>query len=283
MRRDGSAVRYRLALRCVLAALAALLAASARADGARAANAATWDLGIGVAALHFPDYPGASRSRDLILPFPYIVYRSPHLEVNNTRVRGIVLAGSRFSLDVDVAGAVAVNSSRDPERRGMPNLDWLGEAGPALRYDAWNDAHASLDLVLALRAAASARGLRLHRRGWAWAPRLEYKRRSGSATHGNEFDASLEARWADAGLNDYVYGVAPQYADAERPAFSPGAGYAGYSASVGMSLRRGARVVGWLLRFTSLGGSVVAASPLVSRRQSVTIGVDVAWILNSHH
>lgn len=268
-----------------MTAIVLLLARTALAHKPQAArsSSATWDLGIGVAAVRLPDYPGAQRSRDLVLPFPYIVYRSPHLDVDNQRVRGIVLAGSRFSLDVDVSGSVAVDSSRDSERRGMPDLDWIGEAGPALRYDAWRDDHAGakLDLVLPLRAAASARGLRLHHRGWVWAPRLEFKRRSGGTTHRDEFDASLAARWAGAALNDYVYGVAPRYASAQRPAFEPGAGYAGYSASFGMSLRRGAVVYGWLLRYTSLSGSVVAASPLVSRAHTATVGVAVSWILSS--
>lgn len=278
-----SSVRPRRPLRRALVGIALLVLAQAAHAGGT--PSATWDLGVGVAAVRLPDYPGAQRSRDLVLPFPYVVYRSPHLDVTNQRVRGIVLAGSRFSLDLDVDGAVAVDSSRDPERQGMPGLDWIGEAGPALRYAAWRGrrAAAELDLVLPLRAAASARGLRLHHRGWAWAPRLEFRRRRGSATHSDELDASVTARWASAALNDYVYGVAPQYASAQRRAFEPGGGYAGYSASFGMSLRRGARVYGWLLRYTSLAGSVVAASPLVSRGHSVTVGVAVAWILSSHH
>lgn len=267
--------------------MVALQAAPAWAEGAQGAGATpvTWELGIGVGALHFPDYPGAERSRTLVLPFPYVVYRSPHLDVTNRRVRGIVLAGSRFSLDVDVSGAVAVDSSRDPERRGMPDLDWIGEAGPALRYNAWSSAHgaATLDLVLPVRAAASAHGLALHHRGWVWGPRLEFKRRTGGIARSVELDANLGARWASAPLNDYVYGVAPEYATAQRPAFEPGAGYAGYTASLGMSLRRDSVVYGWLLRYTGLSGSVVAASPLVSRTHAVTLGVDIAWILRSRH
>lgn len=262
-----------------------LLPAAARAAGPRAADpaASSWELGVGVAALRFPDYPGSERSRDLVVPIPYFVYHSPHLDISNRRVRGIVIAGSRFSLDVDFAGSVKVDSSRDPERRGMPDLDWIAEAGPALRYNAWNDARkaATLDLVLAARAAASARALRLHQRGWVWVSRVEWRRLTGGVTHSNEFDASLEARWAGAALNNYVYGVAPQYSTAQRPAFEPGAGYAGYSASVGTSLRRGSVVYGGFVRYTSLSGSVVAASPLVSRPHSATVGVVVAWILSS--
>jgi outer membrane protein len=280
-RRSKRAFALRHALPAV--ALLVLLQAEARAEDTQAAAASTLELGVGVAALRFPDYPGSERSRELVLPFPYIVYRSPHLDVSNRRVRGIVIAGSRFSLDVDFAGSVAVDSSRNPERRGMPNLDWIGEAGPALRYNAWNDTRktTAVDLVLPARAAVSTRGLQLHQRGWVWAPRVEWRRRTGGATYSDEFDASLGASWTGSALNDYVYGVAPQYATPQRPAFEPGGGYSGYSASFGMSLRRGSVVYGWFVRYTDLSGSVVDGSPLVSRPHSTSVGVAVAWILSS--
>lgn len=239
-----------------------------------------FELGVGLGAVEFPAYPGAAETRKLLLPFPYIVYHGPHLDVENNKVRGIVIAGSRFSLDVDFDGAVSVDSSQVSARHGMPDLDWIGEAGPALRYHAWgtDDGDSSLDLILPVRNAVSARGLTLHDRGWVWAPRLEYDYDQGPPDRLLEFDAALWATWAGADLNDYVYGVTPQFATATRPAYEPGGGYAGYTVDLGMSLHRDALVYGCFLRYSNLGGAVFAASPLVSRTGDLSFGFAISWI-----
>jgi outer membrane protein len=264
-----------------------LMPLAAWADPAASASApeqqSSLELGVGLSGLSFPDYPGSAETHKLLLPFPYIVYHGPHLDVENGRVLGIVLAGSRFSLDVDFSGSVAVQSSRDPERVGMPDLDWIGEAGPALRYHAWNsgDGEASLDAVLPVRVAVSARGLTAHHRGWAWAPRLEFDYDHGPPAQLLEFDASLTALFADAGLNDYVYGVTPQFATVTRPAFEPGSGYGGYNLNFGMSLHHDQLVYGCFLSYTNLNGAVFAGSPLVSRMRDVALGVAVSWVIKT--
>ena len=241
------------------------------------------ELGIGLGGLYFPDYPGAGESRKLLLPFPYIVYHGPHLDVTQSRVRGIVLAQSRFSLDVDFDGAVSVASADTRERRGMPDLDWIGEAGPALRYHVWSSEgdDSYLDAVLPARAAVSARGMTVHDRGWAWAPRIEYDHIQGEPAHAFEFDASFWTLWNDAKLNDYVYGVTPQFAGAGRPTFEPGGGYSGYTLDLGLSLHQGSLVYGCFLRYTNLNGAVFAASPLVTREQDVSVGLAVSWVIQS--
>ena len=134
------------------------------------------EFGVGVGAVHFPDYPGAEEVRTLVLPFPYVVMRNRYLDVNRDHIRGKLFKDDRFSLDVDFGGQVSVDSSDTQERRGMPDLDWLGEVGPSLRYHAWRDAEdqTHLDLVLPLRVAVSAQGLTLHHRGWVTGPRAEW-------------------------------------------------------------------------------------------------------------
>jgi hypothetical protein len=134
------------------------------------------EIGLGIGAVRFPDYPGADEHRMLILPFPYITYHSRYLDVNRDKVRGKLLSGKHLSLEVDFAGSVAVDSSRDHERQGMPSLDWIGEVGPALRYHAWtNNAGTNhVSLVLPTRVAIGAHALtciteaKYSNRGWNW-------------------------------------------------------------------------------------------------------------------
>ncbi|HSC46667.1 MAG TPA: MipA/OmpV family protein [Gammaproteobacteria bacterium] len=243
------------------------------------------ELGVGVGALRFPDYPGAEEQRTLALPFPYFVFHSKYLDVNRDRVRGKLLAGDRLSLDVDFGGSVAVDSSRDRERAGMPDLDWIGEAGPALRYRIWESdgGDTRLEGVLPVRKAVSVHVLEFHDRGWTFAPRVEIGHRIGSDDRYLGVDAGLSVLRADQKYYDYIYGVAPQYATATRPAYTPDGGYGGYTLSLGMSLRRDDVVYGAFFRYTDLDGAVFAASPLVSRLHEVSFGVAVSWILKTEY
>lgn len=251
------------------------------ADAGVSPPPAGFEFGIGVGVVRFPDYPGAMETRTLTLPFPYIVYHDPHLSVNNNRVRGIVIARSRFSLDVDFSGQTEVRSSSTQERRGMPDLNWLGEAGPALRYAAWLDETGTteLDVVLPVRAAVGAQGLTLHHRGWVFAPRLELGHALYDSPERLDWDTSLIALFDDRGYAQYYYGVPPQFATASRPAFEAPSGYAGYRAEFGFSLHRGDLVYGAFLNYTNLKGAGFIASPLVGRSDGFSFGFAVSWVL----
>jgi outer membrane scaffolding protein for murein synthesis (MipA/OmpV family) len=238
-------------------------------------------LGVGIGGLRLPDYPGAAEHRDLLLPFPYVVYHSRYLDVNHDQVRGKLFSSERFALDVDFGGAVSVDSSRDPERQGMPNLDWMGEVGPALRYKAWRDADETtqLNVIAPLRAAASASGLRLHHRGWVFEPRAVLVHHIGDDINGYSLEAGASLLYSDRDYNNYYYGVAPQYAAPQRPAYTAPGGYGGYRLALGWSLHRGDMVYGAFLNYMDLDGASFAASPLVSRRHDISIGFAVSWVL----
>lgn len=240
-----------------------------------------FEFGVGLGAVQFPNYPGAVETRTLVLPFPYIVYNNPHLSVTNNRVRGIVIARSRFSLDVDFSGQTSVQSSLTEERRGMPDLNWLGEVGPALRYGAWQDETGTteLDAVVPVRVAVGAQGLTLHHRGWVFAPRLELDHSLYDTADRLDWDASLTAVFNDRGYVQYYYGVAPQFATATRPAYSAPGGYAGYRAECGFSLHHGDFVYGAFVNYTNLKGAAFLTSPLVGRSDGFSFGVAVSWVL----
>lgn len=269
------------------AALLMLLALMACAPGLRAedgpaAKDSRYELGVGVGVVRFPYYPGAAESRTLALPFPYFVFHSPHLDVSRDRVRGKLFKDDRWALDVDFGGSVAVDSTRVPERQGMPDLDWLGEVGPALRYRAWrsDDGGTEVDGVLPVRVAMSAQGLTLHHRGWVTAPRLEWHDFiAGTGADHLSLDSAFTVIYVDRSYADYYYSVAPQYATAGRPAYAAPGGYAGWRANAGFSWHRGDRVYGAFVNYTSLHGAAFQSSPLVSEAGGWSFGVALSWVL----
>lgn len=241
-----------------------------------------WEIGVGVGVVSFPDYPGAKERRTLVLPFPYILYHSRYLDVNRRQVRGTLLNLKRLSLELNFAGAVAVDSARDRERQGMPNLGWIGEAGPAVRYRIWNNADRTIQLyaLLPLRVAVSAQGFTLQHRGFVFAPQLELVRHLGDDRHGYRIDAGVSALYGTNSYFQYLYGVPPPYATAARPAYAATGGYGGYQVSIGGSLHHVNMVYGAFIGFSNLDGAAFTTSPLVSRTHYVTMGIAVAWIFS---
>lgn len=257
------------------------VATAAPAWASHPENATRFQIGVGVGSVRFPDYPGASETRSLTVPFPYVVLYHAHLRVNNNRVRGIVFAKSNWSLDVDFSGQPQVESDRTGERIGMPNLDWLGEAGPALRYTIWrhDSDDTSLDLVLPVRAAVSAEGFTLTHRGNVFAPRLELVHNPFDEDGRASWDATLTAVYEDQNYARYYYGVPSQYATPVRPAYEPDGGYAGYRTEIGFSLHEGDLVYGAFVNYTNLDHAVFLASPLVGNREGLSFGVSIAWVM----
>ena len=239
------------------------------------------ELGIGVAGAAFPAYDGAAEKRTLVVPFPYFTVRSRFLDADRDTVRGKLLRGDDWSLDVDFGGNVDVTSSDTKERQGMPDLDWLGEVGPALRYHLWRGEPGNgVDLVLPARVAASVHVATFHHRGFDSDPRAEWH---GTWYQGGgdklTLDASLAARFVDRGYANYYYGVAPQYATATRPAYAAPGGYSGWSTQAGVSWHRGDMVYGAFIEHTSLHGAAFQSSPLVGDAGGWSFGFAVAWVL----
>lgn len=238
------------------------------------------EFGVGLGGVHFPDYTGASEKRTVILPFPYFVVHSRFLDVDRNRVRGKLFKDDSWSLDLDFGGNVSVSSSDTQERRDMPDLDWLGEVGPALRYRVWRGERGNgFDLVLPARVAMSVRAATFHHRGYVSDPRAEW-RRNWPLESGDRvtLDANLAAVFVDRSYAEYYYGVAPQYATATRPAYQASGGYGGWHSQLGVSWHRGAMVYGAFIEHSSLHGAAFQNSPLVSEADGWSFGVAVAWV-----
>lgn len=272
-------------MRRTLALLAACLAAPAFADLPHQLpppQETSVDFGIGLGALRFPAYTGASDVRSLLLPFPYVVVHSQFLDVDRNRVRGKLLKDDRFAIDADFAGGVSVTSDDTRERQGMPDLDWLGEAGPALRYHAWHRPdEEGVDFVLPVRVAASVRGLGFHHRGYTLDPRAEWHKSMEVRGDAVTVDSSFTVPYFDKTYSAYYYSVAPQYVTPTRQAYDAPGGYAGWRWELGFSWHHGEMVYGAFIEHTSLHGARFQSSPLVGSADGTSLGLAVSWVF--HH
>ena len=260
-----------------LLALAGALAVPAAAAG----TLPLWELGAGAALIDFPDYRGADERTTYLLPFPYLVYRGEYLKADRDRVRGLFLRSERAELNVSLNGSVPVDSSENAARRGMPDLDPTAEIGPSLElslYRADDDA-ARVDLRLPLRAVIASDFSRVYDVGWVFQPRINVDFRDTPLGEGWNVGVALGPLYGDRRYHEYFYGVEPQFANAQRPAYRAHGGYGGVQAIAALSKRFPNYWFGAFARWDTLDGAVFEDSPLVRQRHSFSAGFAFAWIL----
>ena len=234
-----------------------------------------WEAGAGVAAISFPDYRGAARQRNYLLPVPVFVYRGEVFQADRERVRGLLFKNERAELDISINGSVPIGSDNNSVRDGMPDLNPTLELGPSLNVWLAETARTKLALRLPLRAVIASDFRSFQSAGVLANPNLN-------------LDVKAAQRWrvglvagvlfADRKYHDHFYGVAPAYARPERPAYRGAGGYSGAQFIAAISRRFEPLWVAGFVKVDVLDRATFESSPLVERRNNVSAGVVVTWV-----
>jgi outer membrane protein len=236
-----------------------------------------WEAGIAVGFVSVQTYTGASTRKARTLPAPYVVYRGRWLRASGRSVRLVFYERPRLWADLSAGGWIPVSSEDEPARAGMPRRDFTVQAGPRLNYRAWRTARTDTVLRLAVRAVWSVDGWNdTSHRGWIAQPAVAFSFRPwGRLSTG----VSLSTLWGDAEQNGYFYNVPAPFATPERPAYRSGAGLVWTALKLSAAWRFNPDLrLGVFVNLKTLEGSVVADSPLVSRRASVSAGAGLVWV-----
>jgi outer membrane scaffolding protein for murein synthesis (MipA/OmpV family) len=239
-----------------------------------------WEAGLGVAAIAFPDYRGANRTRTYVLPAPYFVYRGEFLKADRQGVRGVFAKTDRLDLNLSLGASLPVDSSDTPAREGMPDLAPSVEVGPSLDVTLWRseEQRVKLDLRMPLRGAMS---VEFHPRyiGAQFFPHVNVDIHDPAGFGGWNLGLLAGPLYTDARYNRYFYEVMPAFATATRPAYTTGGGYGGIEMIAALSKRFPEFWVGGFVRYDTLHGAVFEESPLVTSKRYLAGGIAIAWIL----
>jgi MipA family protein len=215
-----------------------------------------------------------------VLPFPYLIYRGERLRVDRQGLRGILFDAERVHLDISAHATPPVDSDENRARRGMPSLDPTLEIGPRLNIDLARDRVREWTLTLRLPVRAVVATDLSHTRGAGYTayPHLDLDLRP--VFLGGKWNLGLQAGplYGSREHHDYFYGVAAQFATAERPAYEARGGYSGAVAMVSLTRRFPRFWLGAFARYDTLKGAVFEASPLVRRDHAVMAGFAIAWV-----
>lgn len=234
-----------------------------------------WEAGIALAVGSVPDYPASDQSRVRALALPLFVYRGPVLRVEDGGVRGRFVDSRSFELDLSAAGSF--NARNNEAREGMPSLDYLFQIGPQAIWRWDLNPRERLSAHLRLRAVFSTDFSGVDGRGVVFEPQLRWSIRQVAGSAYN-LGLSASSTFATERLHDYFYGVAPEYARPDRPAFDAGAGYLG--SEFGINLNRRLSDTMRIFAGARVGAHAGAAnrdSPLFKDSTTVSYGLSLVW------
>ena len=263
----------------VLVAAGATL--GALAGPARAADKPLWELGLGIGAVSFPDYPGSSQQSSYLLPVPYFIYRGKILRADKRGLRARMLQTDRVDANLSLGASPPVRSSSDRARSGMPDLLPTVSFGPAIDWHLWHSAadRLRLDLRAPLRTVIDVER-RPRQIGWLVTPVLNLDVDGVAGLPGWKLGVQSGPIFADRRYNRTYYGVEAAYATPGRAAYAAPGGYDGCQLTVALSRRFHRFWIGGFTRLDDLHGAVVADSPLVQRKTNLSAGIGVAWMLD---
>lgn len=237
-----------------------------------------WEVGIAGFALQTPAYPGAADRVQKGVVLPWLVYRGPILRAGGGNFGARIRKTENVEIDLGFAGSLSAASDDVAVRSGMPNLGFLLEFGPRVKYTwARPSANSLVRLEMPLRGVFEFQG-GVGFRGLAFEPRITYNHLN--LLGGVGVSSSFGLMYGDKQFNQYLYGVPAAYATAQREAYDAKAGLISprFQLSLNHAINKDVRVFG-LTRWDAAHLGVNSGSPLHVSNSGVTYGVGLVWTL----
>jgi outer membrane scaffolding protein for murein synthesis (MipA/OmpV family) len=278
-----------LARVCLAVGAAAVAVPAAAQDRGLAAPPPLWEFRLGAMALYAPDYPASEEASWRGVGAPLFVYRGERFRVGaddpNAVARAIVAESRRFEFDLSVDAHFGADSDDNDARQGMEDLGTRLEIGPQLtvnlRDTGWSDetGRTRLSFLLPVRQVGATDFSSYDELGFLVQPTLAF-RKVWPGDRTQRIVGYVGATWADEGVQDYYFEVAPPDVTAGRPAFDAQEGYLGAHAQI-TGVREVVQGLNLYLtyRFSEYSGSQNDASPLYTSDTTHATSLSAVWTL----
>ncbi len=231
-----------LILLCTISSQQAFAKSAAEGADQNEDSRPLWQFGFGAGGGVSPHYPASDQTSLRFLASPTFRYRGRVLRSDDEGTRARLIKFENAEVDLSGAASFPVSSSENEARKGMRQLDWIGEGGPRLnlrwKFQTLGKRRAdSLRLTFPFRAVASSDGSSIAHRGFIFQPGISFERYLNAPTILNS-DVSIEVdsyiSFIDANLGNYFFGVADLDATPTRRAYESKAGP--LTASIGLTM-----------------------------------------------
>jgi len=271
---EGSVVQQELIMKRVKQVLLAVTVSTAMLSSALVIaddSRPRWEVGVAAGAVSLPQYMGSDERYTIVMPLPFVIYRSERLNFDRNGLRAELLDHGRWSIDLSLGAGLPVRNT-NRARAGMPALHFSLQAGPRLNWRFHETETSAWSLRLPWRGVVDVKGKYL---GWVSEPDLQLRM---EPTDHIEWRLTAGALFASQRYNDTYYSVAPAYATITRPAYQARGGLHSLSAGSSLlwSINDRLRLYA-SLRYRNLSPGVVANSPLVKTPHYLSAAVGLAW------
>lgn len=232
-----------------------------------------WELGLGLGGLHQPYYVGTKQQRNLIFPVPVPIYRGDVLKSDEAGVRALLLNNERAKLEMSLDFNLAVDSDDVDLRAGMPDIDSRLQIGPSLELKLAESDHDQWQLNLPIRANFGIGEDGIDESGFTFAPNITYFRNFEWRKQPWRAGVALGPQFGTRDYQNVYYGVAPEYAADDRPAYTASSGYSGSRLLMTLRSKNQDRLWVWFLRYEDISGASFEDSPLVETNSGLSLGI----------
>ena len=238
-----------------------------------------WTFGLGVMGATLPHYPGSDENRGVLLPFPYIHYKSNKLTIDRNGIKRNLWENGNWELTFSGGGSIKVDSKDNKARQGMHDIAWIGSVGPALNYNISEDKDFYLQWT-GRKAYAFDDGIKSV--GWRGEASINWTSKSRPFMDLGDANIVLKAKlnYATDGYNHYIYGVEQPYTTPTRGRYQGDGGYAGSQLLAGFNLSNEKYRIGLFVRYKNISGAAFEDSPLVRKSGNVAAGFAFAWLFS---
>lgn len=196
------------------------------------------------------------------LAFPQIRYRGLRLrsdEEDNLKAR--LFLNPVYGIDFSGSGAFSANSDDNDARKGMEDLDWLGELGPRLYVFLVRTERLWVRFFLPVRLAFSTDLTSTTYQGLVLAPSLSTRYYFDDSKF-NSVIMNLTRTHTTHQIQEFYFQVDQKDVTSERPAYDARSGYMGTSAALAYIYEKDNLGIVGGLSVTSYKGAANAGSPL---------------------
>lgn len=237
-----------------------------------------YEFGIGAGTGFFPHYPAARQGQTRSAAIPTIRYRGLFLRADEEDgVRAKIISDPRYGLELSGSGALPAASNDNDARRGMPDLDLLGEGGPQVYLRLHKESGSELRMLFPLRAAVSTDFSNIKYQGYTFSPAIDVRMLLPESY--GALRIRFSAMFGSDEYQQYYYDVPQQYATVERSAYRASGGFMGLRTELGYSVDWGRFAVFTSFGYNDFRWSANTKSPLFTTEHTISGLIGFRWLL----
>lgn len=225
-------------------------------------NKPLYEFGIVGGSAFVPDYPASDQGRLRSLVVPQFRYRGLRLRSDEEdSLKARLLLNPSYGFDLSGSGAFSADSDKNEARKGMKDLDWLGEIGPRFYLFLVRTEKLWVRLFFPIRMAFSTDLTSTTYQGLVFAPAFNTRYYFDESKF-NSIIFGVTRTHTTHQIQEYYFEVDPKFATPERPAYDAKSGYMATSSSLAYIYEKDHTGIYFGMAVNSYKGGANAGSPL---------------------